>query len=146
MACISIIVLRIPLILRKTLPPNKKVSSNRSLRKHKTHLNIYLKISKPFDFNLFLLYQHNSLSRRMHQSAFAALVFLGIPDMRRTSTSSVISFLHKQCYGFNMARVLIIDVVVKGNMSTVFNVFEVWGNISTVLRFWGTYQLKSFHG
>jgi hypothetical protein len=43
-----------------------------------------------------------------------------------------------------MARVLIIDVVVKGNISTVFELFEVWGNISTVLGVLGNISIV-FH-
>ena len=33
----------------------------------------------------------------------------------------------------------------RGYVNGFFNVFEVYGNISTVFRFSGTYQLKSFH-
>ncbi|MFZ7131582.1 MAG: hypothetical protein ACOWWR_04420, partial [Eubacteriales bacterium] len=41
--------------------------------------------------------------------------------------------LFQQYDGLNVARVAIIDVSVLGNRSTVFSVFEVYGNISTIL-------------
>ncbi len=52
------------------------------------------------DYTFCIFTTHSVATCR--QSAFATLVFLGKPSMRRTFTSSVISLPHKQCYGFNM--------------------------------------------
>jgi hypothetical protein len=46
-----------------------------------------------------------------------------------------VSLFRHQYHGLHVSRVLIIDVYVLGNISTVFMRFRVWGNRSTILTF-----------